>query len=57
MSEKQAKNSRKFSVKQVLGSIQWSIENGKLVLLSTLSDEYVTIDLSAITNKENGKTE
>ena len=52
MSGKQVKNSRKFSVKQVLGSINWSIENGKLVLLSTLSDEYVTLDLNAIIQKD-----
>jgi hypothetical protein len=51
MSQKQIKQANKFTVKQVLASIEWSIEDGELILLSRLSDEFITIDMEAIINK------
>ena len=51
MSQKQIKQSKKFTVKEVLASIEWSIEDDELILLSRLSDEYVTLDMGAIINK------
>lgn len=38
----------KYSVQEVLKSIEWSVENGKLMLLSKLTDEFITIDVKAI---------
>ncbi len=59
MSQKQVKKERnpKHSVKEVLKSIHWSVESGKLVLLSTITDEFVTIELDAIKNTVNGKAQ
>ncbi len=48
MSQRKTKQARKHTVKEVLKSIRWSTEDGKLILLSEISDEFVTIDLSAI---------
>lgn len=57
MSQKQVKQSKKHTVKEVLASLQWSIEDGKLQLLSPITDEFVTISLSAINPPQNGKVE
>lgn len=56
MSQKQAKQERspKHSVKEVLKSIHWSVDNGKLVLLSTITDEFVTIEMDAIFKTDHG---
>ena len=48
MSQKQIKQSKKFTVGEVLASIEWSIEDGELILLSRLSDEFITLDMDAI---------
>lgn len=53
MSQKQIKNEKKHTVKEVLKSIEWSIEDDKLILLSNITDEFITIKLEAI-NKING---
>ena len=50
MSQKQVKNSKKYTVKEVLKSITWSVENGKLILLSDITNEFITLDLNAIKN-------
>lgn len=57
MSQKQVKSIKKHTVKEVLASIQWSIEKNKLILLSPITDEYVTIELLAILAKENDTTQ
>jgi hypothetical protein len=44
----------KHTVKEVLASIEWSVEDDQLMLLSRISDEYITIDLQTIINKNNG---
>ncbi|MES2216640.1 MAG: hypothetical protein V4481_05095 [Patescibacteria group bacterium] len=54
MSQKQIKRVKKHTVKEVLKSITWSVENGKLLLLSTITDEFITLDINAI---NNGKTQ
>jgi hypothetical protein len=54
MSQKQIKSAKKHTVKEVLQSIQWSVEGDKLILLSPITDEYITISLTAI--NQNGKT-
>ena len=48
MSQKQIKQSKKFTVGEVLASIEWSIEDCELILLSRLSDEFITLDMDAI---------
>lgn len=50
MSQKQIKREKKHTVKEVLMSITWSIEDGKLILLSPITDEYITIQLTSIQN-------
>jgi hypothetical protein len=57
MSQKQTKGAKKHTVKEVLASIQWSTENNKLILLSPITDEFVTIELSAIIAKNSGTTQ
>ena len=47
----------KHTVKEVLQSLQWSVEDGKLQLLSPITDEFVTISLSAINPPTNGQVE
>lgn len=54
MSEKKTKQAKKFTVRQVLSGLQWSVNGSKLELLSPLTDEFVTIDLNSITDKNNG---
>ena len=51
MNQKRVKQAKKHTVKEVLASIEWSIEDGELILLSRLSDEFITIDMEAIINK------
>ena len=57
MSQKQTKQAKKHTVKEVLQSLQWSIGDGKLQLLSPITDEFVTISLSAINPPTDGKVE
>lgn len=54
MSQKQIKREKKYTVKEVLKSITWSVEGGKLILLSTLTNEFITLEVNAIIN---GKTQ
>jgi len=53
MSQKKTKQIKKHTVKEVLQSLQWSVEDGKLMLLSKITDEYVTIDIGAIQKSPN----
>ena len=48
MSQKKVKQANKHTVKEVLESIEWSIDGGDLILLSRLSDEFITIDMDAV---------
>ena len=52
MSQKRTKQASKHTVKEVLASLEWSTEDGKLVLMSPITQEFVTIEMSAI----NGQT-
>ena len=57
MSQKKTKQTNKHTVKEVLASLQWSVEKGKLLLCSPITDEFVTINLSAINQPHNGTVE
>ena len=48
MSQKRVKQLKKHTVKEVLKSITWSVEVDKLILLSPITDEYITISVKAI---------
>jgi hypothetical protein len=52
MSQKKTKQLKKHTVKEVLQSLQWSVEDGKLQLLSPITDEFVSIVLSEITKQK-----
>ena len=56
MSQKKIKQAKKFTVKQVLMSLEWGVEDGKFTILSPLTDEFVSIELSVIKERINGKT-
>jgi hypothetical protein len=57
MTKKKSDQAAKYSVGEVLKSISWSVEDDRLILLSTLTDEYVTIGLEAIMKNHDGETE
>lgn len=48
MSQKQTKNAKKHTVKEVLQSLEWSVEDGKLMLLSPITDEFVVLNLAVV---------
>ena len=48
MSQKKQKSENKHTVKEVLKSLEWGVEAGKLTLLCPITDEYITIDLSEV---------
>ena len=53
MIPKQSKEEKKYTVQEVLKSLQWSVEGGKLQILSSITDEYITIELNAIISKSD----
>jgi hypothetical protein len=57
MSQKKVKSEKKHTVKEVLKSLSWSIEDDQLMLLSPITDEYVVISMDAINTKTDGKVE
>lgn len=57
MSQKQTKSVKKHTVKEVLKSIEWSVEDGRLVLMSGITAEFVTIDMSAFNGNNREKTD
>ncbi len=54
MSQKQIKNAKKHTVKEVLKSLEWGVEGDKFTILSPITDEFVSIDLSEIKKRING---
>jgi hypothetical protein len=57
MSQKKIKSENKHTVKEVLKSLTWSIEDDQLMLLSPITDEFVTISMDAIMSKSDGVVE
>jgi len=51
MSQKKIKQQKKHTVKEVLASLEWGIEGDKFTLLSPITDEFITIELSVIKQK------
>lgn len=54
MSQKKTKQTNKHTVKEVLMSLEWSVEGDKLQILSPITDEFVTLDLRVINGTKNG---
>ena len=54
MSQKKIKSENKHTVKEVLKSLEWGIEDNKLTLLCPITDEYITIELSEVKKHING---
>jgi hypothetical protein len=57
MSQKKQKSENKHTVKEVLKSLQWSVEDNVLMLLSSITDEFVTISMDAIMSRSDGEVE
>jgi hypothetical protein len=53
MSQKQIKSAKKYTVREVLKSLEWGIEGDKLTLLCPITDEFISISLEAIKNQIN----
>ena len=54
MSQKKIKQENKHTVKEVLLSIKWGIEGDKMTILSSITDEYVVIDISELKKHIDG---
>lgn len=57
MRQKKTKQINKHTVKEVLKSLTWSIEDDQIMLLSPITDEFVTISVDAINSKSGGDVE
>lgn len=56
MSQKKIKQARskKHTVRELLASLEWSVNGDRLELFSPITNEFVTISIEAIIKKQNG---